>query len=612
VLEFLGQEMVKAALNAERSLTQTSGGVGSYNIGEIHQAASALTSQMIALQVLFYLNKFFMPGFSLYNRGEGGPPIWLKIQSIDQQERQLIMQLLGVAGNSEGGQEFFNMIDWRTIAGTSNIAILDEADIKRIKEERHQEAMANQEDQMQIASKFQSPAPAKLKPGEKLAPSDGAKKVSANAPPKKLEEAIALLANGQVGLPFILGEHEAQVLYEAGVLDEEIHRLFNPWHSRADGRFTSGPGGAGAAGGGETSTAQNVEEIASVARSSGKRGWGSFVKTTGKVLGLTGLGLVALAIITNDNGEFTPPPNLNPEEPLPEGETEQERQQRLIQERTAELERLTQNMPKFNSVEEAVAYSRDALTQIGVKGLPENVGIIVSDTPPENMEVPAGSIGAYHAASNSLWLQPSFSDEILAGNPNAMHLLAHEMGHGAQEDSLGIDLLNINELGGDNRENFLSYLEGQNDLVATMAISRTMGLPMTHDRISQMGEERNQLHQELNRLDGGNRPIFDQTAAGGYPEETKTWAGLAKANERVTGQSSRDFLLSSHDDGFSYSGQHALLVRLFPEQMENYSGTFGIGDNFPSQATIKGWIVNQYGINPDQALDEMLQEAAAK
>jgi len=605
VLEFLGQEMVKAALNAERSLTQTSGGVGSYNIGEIHQAASALTSQMIALQVLFYLNKFFMPGFSLYNRGEGGPPIWLKIQSIDQQERQLIMQLLGVAGNSEGGQEFFNMIDWRTIASTSNIAILDEAEIKRMKEERHQEAMSNQEDQMQIASKFQSPAPAKLRPGEKLAPSDGQKKVSANALPKKLEEAIALLANGQVGLPFILGEHEAEVLYQAGVLDEEVYQLFNPWHSRADGRFTSGPGGAGG------SASSDSQETKQAVTTKAKKG-GGIIKTTGKVLGLAGLGLISLAVISNlgDSSDFQPPPRPG-EEPRP-GESEEDRRRRLIEEKTRELNELTNGWPSFNDEQEALAFGVARLREMGLDGIPDNIAIRIQDFPGPHSGLYQGK--GTGKEGNVFLMKPELRDGLLMGNPDAMAVMLHEIAHSNQEDDIDlggfgteIDLNNINEIGA-NANNFSTYFEGQNDLVSQMALSRIYGQPMGVNDHFRVGEERNRLHNELNQLDGGNRPIVD-VGAYGY-DQTGIWAGLARAHEQSRGQSAINFAIDSHRSGFNYGAQHALLVELFPEQMKTYSRNFGLNKDFPAMSTIEGWLASQYGIDSGTSLQAMLQEAA--
>ena len=89
-----------------------------------------MSALMIELQFLFYLNRYFMPGYSLYNRGVGGPPIWLRPQSIHQRDRQLLMSLISVAGNSPGGQDFFNLIDWRTMGNTTSIPILSDADVR--------------------------------------------------------------------------------------------------------------------------------------------------------------------------------------------------------------------------------------------------------------------------------------------------------------------------------------------------------------------------------------------------------------------------------------------------------------------------------------------------
>jgi hypothetical protein len=141
-------------LSADRSVSQTSGGVGSYNIGEIHANASALTSEIILLQFLFFLNKYFMPDMSLYNRGVGGPPIWLVTQPIDQQEKQTLMSLIGIMGNSPAGQEFMDMINYRQMAETSNIPTFDEGEVDKIREARNERSLKNQDDQQQLMQKY--------------------------------------------------------------------------------------------------------------------------------------------------------------------------------------------------------------------------------------------------------------------------------------------------------------------------------------------------------------------------------------------------------------------------------------------------------------------------
>ncbi len=154
VLEFLGQEIIRGSLNADRSISQSSGGVGSFNIGEVHARASALSSEMIILQFLYYLNKFFIPGFSLYNRGRNGPPIHMVTQAIDPQERELLMKLLNIAGNSDAGAMLFEMLDWRAMTDTSNIPTLSEGDVKKRQQEREQESLDKQQRQQEMMQEF--------------------------------------------------------------------------------------------------------------------------------------------------------------------------------------------------------------------------------------------------------------------------------------------------------------------------------------------------------------------------------------------------------------------------------------------------------------------------
>lgn len=237
VLEFFQQEMIRAGLSADRSLSQSSGGVGSYNIGELHAQASSLTSEMILQQLVFYLNEYLMPEFSLYNRGKNGPPIWLRTQAIDLAERDLLMSLVGVAGNTPAGQEFFWQIDWATLGDISNIPLLDEADMKAKKDAVQKEQMDKMSQQQEIMAKNAAPIP---KGGASAFPQADAKK-PATPPPTQAEydAAVESLFNNRI--PWMLSEYEAKILYESGALDAETIQLFNPFHDKA-GKFSYAKG----------------------------------------------------------------------------------------------------------------------------------------------------------------------------------------------------------------------------------------------------------------------------------------------------------------------------------------------------------------------------------
>lgn len=249
VLQYLGQEMIRAALSADRATTQSSGGVGSYAIGEVHAAASAVTSEMILLQILHYLNMYFIPEFSLYNRGVDGPPIWLRTQSIDTAERELLMQLIGVAGNSPAAMEMFYMVDWRTLLETSNIPALDESDVKELKDELDKAAEEKMKTQQEIMAANKAPIPtggAGINPQKNVSKPavPAASNPDGTSPTKKAEDeqAVALENIFKHQIPWMLGEHEATILYENGLVSEEVIQLFNPFHD-AMGRFSNKTGG---------------------------------------------------------------------------------------------------------------------------------------------------------------------------------------------------------------------------------------------------------------------------------------------------------------------------------------------------------------------------------
>jgi len=154
VLEFLSNDMIKSALFGENTVTRPSGGVGSYNQAQIHAEASAWTTEMLAILFLHYINLYFMPDFSLYNRGENGPPIYMVTQAIDQQEREMLMKILNTAGSSDEGKIFFEMLDWRRMAETGNIPVLKESEVTKRRQDRFDDNMERQKKQQEVMKEF--------------------------------------------------------------------------------------------------------------------------------------------------------------------------------------------------------------------------------------------------------------------------------------------------------------------------------------------------------------------------------------------------------------------------------------------------------------------------
>lgn len=624
VLEFLGQEMVKAALSADRSTTQPSGGSGSRSIGEVHAKASSLTSEMILLQFLYYLNNFFMPGFSLYNRGVNGPPIWLKTQAIDLSEREALMKLINVAGNSPASQELFWMIDWRTLADTNNIPILSQADVDAMKAKLEEESLEKQGSQMELMQKFEknadgNPQPGGIPPrssfrpdgeGKGFKPGGQAPKSKNGATKAEQQAAIdSLFENGPVA--WMLGETEFEVLLDAGMIDEEAIKLFNPFHNPSTGRFASKSGGGRGGGGGGASVGggggSGDLRAQTVSKASGNKG--SLLKTTGKVLGLTALGLVGFAVLAGAGGG-------DGEGFVEVGEPGQDEEKaKEIQDRINEL---TSDWPKTGSVEGGANVAENALRGLGINEIPDDLSVEIGNTR-------SGFGGHYDFDTNTLVLRPDVAELIANGDPNAMHMLTHEMSHAAQEfDPEGQgnpfgpnDLMNPDDP--NYQSNFSSYLEGQNDLVTAMAMSDLYGRPMSNDTSVGLSNQLLGLNRDLRSQETGTTITsgLNETAKTGYQSQAEIWAGIARVGSDATGQTPKDFLVSAHSTGFSGQSQAEILFEVFPAQMAaggfvDSSLPFGFGNQvftFPPQGVINNWL-SDAGINSQQEYSNLLEEAS--
>lgn len=210
ILELLTQMILRAGLSADRALTQSSGGVGSYAIGQVHQEATALHNELILIQWIHYLNTYFLPLYSLYNRGQNGPPIWIETQGLDPLDRDNLTALLAVAQGMEAFKEVGYRIDWESLLSVNNIPLVSQEDADATKKKQEEQALKKQEDMLATQAKFSTPSPTKQ--------ADGSLKANLPnkpAPDKKLEDS-----------------------------DESIIKLaaFNPYRDKI-GRFASGPGG---------------------------------------------------------------------------------------------------------------------------------------------------------------------------------------------------------------------------------------------------------------------------------------------------------------------------------------------------------------------------------
>lgn len=621
VLEYLGQEMLRAALSADRSLTQQSGGVGSQNIGEVHARASAMTSEMILGQILHYLNLYFMPGFSLYNRGKNGPPIWLKTQPIDLTERELVMKMLNTAGNSPASQEFMAAIDWRGMAETSNIPLLSPEETEELKKRLNEESLAKLKQQNELMAtlkkaeagnmdgndgndgKDPNKAPDK-KQGKKQ--DDFGKKNDSN---KQLQQIIDGIVDGNLRISLTLGPDEAETLHELGAMDDETFQLFNPFHDRM-GRFSSGKGGGGR-GGAKTTRKATIDKARSKP--------GSIIKTTGKVLGLGGLGLVGLMVVgaaLSGSGEAEMSGMGDEESRKEEAEKVQQK-----------IDELTQDWPKFASGDDGVNFAINKLRSEGFD-IPTDIQV---DTSGAGLR--AGWGGMYLYDENKLVLRASIVDGIAEGDPASIHILMHELAHANQEfagehSDLGNDSEMISDP--DWRNKFTPLYEGQNDLVTAIQMSDIYNKPMDQSDIIDLSNRYADLKREKRAKESG---VYIQGDAGslsevGYQDEAETWAAIATIGAEKTGTTPTQYLKDAHSYGFSQNESHQVLVNIFPEEMRNngyynerketVGGVLGIGGKevihverkFPTQRELRQWMSNHGYVDPKLAYNQMLEEAS--
>ena len=161
MLELLTQMIIRAGMSADRSLTQSSGGVGSFNIGSIHKEATALHNELILVQWTQALNTYFLPLYSLYNRGQNGPPIWLETQGLDPSDRDNLKTILGVAQNMESFKNVGFQIDWESLLTVNNIPLLTEIQAEQKKKKLQEEAMEKQKETLDLQSQYETPSPTK-------------------------------------------------------------------------------------------------------------------------------------------------------------------------------------------------------------------------------------------------------------------------------------------------------------------------------------------------------------------------------------------------------------------------------------------------------------------
>lgn len=609
-LEFLTQAAVRAAMSADRATTQASGGIGSYSIGEIHNAATQYHNELIAIETVAYLNQYYYPDYSLYNRGANGPPIWIVSEGLDPMEKDRLFKLFNIGGNSANFQEALMMIDWRTMYDMNNVPTLTDEKVQEIKKRLEKEALDKQKKFTEIQSKAKQPFP----PGKFGQDANKPNVIKEPKPEeendKKLQNMAYMIVDGSY-VPIILSGHEmnmlmnvrsqgADVAFDTGGNEETI-KLFNPFHDPKSGRFASKKGGGGA-----TIEEGSVGGAATGKAAGAAAGGGRLHISTGGALGLAVLGAVALAVAV---------PAVASAMPLDEA-SEEEQQETLDKvenwrgderERTEEL---LKNRKKYKNVDEAVDDILKTFEEVGITDV--QPGVEVKFKRLDNMFAAA----MYDTDTNVLTINPEFRKYILAGDPMALEILAHELAHSSQEvhrtmtpseidfarQSAKLQGMTLKEymakwgdgvVPGGNRDeerSFIHAVEGQNDLVALMVISKMTGVAADPVALGR-------AHEALT----GEEPKYasaDENYLGkvGYPTDVARTAAMLEIARRNTGVDPAKNIAEIHNNSLDYYYQVRLLRSIFPEQMADYQGYKNEYD-LPGAYEINKWMEEDYDMS---------------
>ncbi len=209
-LENLFQQLVRSGMTADRTTTQESGGVGSYAIGKVHEAATQLHNEMMLTGVVGQLNRYFVPKYALYNIGYSAPPIWLETEGLDIEEKQRLQALIGIAGNRQD-LDALNYVDWRKLFELQNTPTLTDEEMAAKEEEKAKKALKAQQAMVKAAGPPNRPGNG-FKETNSNEQDDDQGQEPAIVNQKKLEQVAADILSGK-SIPILLSDSEAMRIW---------------------------------------------------------------------------------------------------------------------------------------------------------------------------------------------------------------------------------------------------------------------------------------------------------------------------------------------------------------------------------------------------------------
>jgi len=135
--------------------------------------------------------------------------------------------------------------------------------------------------------------------------------------------------------------------------------------------------------------------------------------------------------------------------------------------------------------------------------------------------------------------------------------------------------------------------------------------PMTNDEIGSLTQRLDLVNDRIEMAEQGfgGAAIARSGVTPNYDRQTGLWAGIATAEAKRTGRDRFEVLSDYHKDGFNQDRQSNMLAELFPTQMRKYQTSSG-GYTYPPMGELSEWLRDDYDVNGQSSLFEMLEEAA--
>lgn len=406
----------------------------------------------------------------------------------------------------------------------------------------------------------------------------------------------------------------------------ETIQLFNPFHSKADGRFASGKGGGGGGGLGVIGGGGSPDKAGVItgmqlkkdvlAKATAKKGFP--VKTTGAILGLAGLGLVGVAILSSKKEDYVGPVRDG------QGLDGTEDQTQILSETQQFINQYNSLIPPDSQMPKGLTmaqYEQQARADLSAMGIDTVFDGKVNTADGDKLAIMRDHEVAGMFYGGDFYMTPEMAAGLQNGERFPYLVMLHELAHSNQEgfseitDSIERGFARFS---GVDPETTHALIEGQNDLYARMAMSRSTGIPestsMTDDLQDQLNRTYKDAQSSYSLLSQDNRSkvaLPDQanvvTEWNDYQPYVFTYAALVIAAEKK-GIGPMEYMNKHHISGVTISGQATAINEIFPSLAS--PGVGGIGASIPSQAELNR-LLQEQGIDGQAAYEELMRRAAA-